>query len=278
MKTELRYAGHPADVKGYDTERIRREFLVSNVFVQDEISLVYSLYDRYIVGGVMPVERTLRLEPVDELKATEFLDRREMGLINVGGNAEISAGGVVYHLGHKEALYLGKGTVNVTFKSIDVVNPAKLYINSAPAHHEYPPKKVTLADAEIVEMGGPGTSNHRIINKLLVNSIVKTCQLQMGMTELKQGSVWNTMPVHTHNRRMEAYFYFEVPEKQAVCHFMGEPDETRHIWMTNEQAVLSPSWSIHSAAGTSSYTFIWGMAGENLDYGDMDVRHPDTLK
>lgn len=278
MKTELRYAGHPADVKGYDTERIRREFLVSDVFVQDEISLVYSLYDRYIVGGVMPVERTLRLEPVDELKATEFLDRREMGLINVGGNAEISAGGVVYHLGHKEALYLGKGTVNVTFKSIDVVNPAKLYINSAPAHHEYPPKKVTLADAEIVEMGGPGTSNHRIINKLLVNSIVKTCQLQMGMTELKQGSVWNTMPVHTHNRRMEAYFYFEVPEKQAVCHFMGEPDETRHIWMTNEQAVLSPSWSIHSAAGTSSYTFIWGMAGENLDYGDMDVRHPDTLK
>lgn len=278
MKTELRYAGHPADVKGYDTERIRREFLVSDVFVQDEISLVYSLYDRYIVGGAMPVERTLRLEPVDELKATEFLDRREMGLINVGGNAEITAGGVVYHLGHKEALYLGKGTVNVTFKSIDVVNPAKLYINSAPAHHEYHPKKVTLADAEIVEMGGPGTSNHRIINKLLVNSIVKTCQLQMGMTELKQGSVWNTMPVHTHNRRMEAYFYFEVPEKQAVCHFMGEPDETRHIWMTNEQAVLSPSWSIHSAAGTSSYTFIWGMAGENLDYGDMDVRHPDTLK
>ncbi|MFO7622081.1 MAG: 5-dehydro-4-deoxy-D-glucuronate isomerase [Bacteroidales bacterium] len=278
MKTELRYAGHPADVKGYDTERIRREFLVSDVFVQDEISLVYSLFDRYIVGGVMPVERTLRLEPVDELKATEFLDRREMGLINVGGNAEITAGGVVYHLGHKEALYLGKGTVNITFKSIDVVNPAKLYINSAPAHHEYPPKKVTLADAELVEMGSPGTSNHRIINKLLVNSIVKTCQLQMGMTELKQGSVWNTMPVHTHNRRMEAYFYFEVPEKQAVCHFMGEPDETRHIWMTNEQAVLSPSWSIHSAAGTSSYTFIWGMAGENLDYGDMDVRHPDTLK
>ncbi|MBW6502284.1 MAG: 5-dehydro-4-deoxy-D-glucuronate isomerase [Bacteroidales bacterium] len=278
MKIELRYAAHPADVKDYDTDRIRREFLVSSVFVQDEISLVYSLYDRYIVGGAMPVEKTLKLEPVDELKATEFLDRREMGLINVGGDAEITAGGVVYHLGHKEALYLGRGTANVSFKSNDNSNPAKLYINSAPAHHTYPPKKVTLADAEIVEMGTHETSNHRIINKLLVNSIVKTCQLQMGMTELKQGSVWNTMPVHTHNRRMEAYFYFEVPAKQAVCHFMGEPDETRHIWMTNEQAVLSPSWSVHSAAGTSSYTFIWGMAGENLDYGDMDIRHPDTLK
>ena len=278
MKTELRYAGHPADVKSYDTERIRREFLVEKVFVRDEISLVYSLYDRYIVGGAMPVEKSLRLEPVDELKATEFLDRREMGIINVGGNAEITAGGVVYKLGHKEALYLGRGADNVIFKSADKKTPAKLYINSAPAHHTYPSKKVTLADAEVVEMGSPETSNHRKINKLLVNSIVKTCQLQMGMTELRQGSVWNTMPVHTHNRRMEAYFYFEVPEKQAVCHFMGDPDETRHIWMTNEQAVLSPSWSIHSAAGTSNYTFIWGMAGENLDYGDMDVRHPDTLK
>jgi 4-deoxy-L-threo-5-hexosulose-uronate ketol-isomerase len=278
MITEMRYASHPADAKGYDTERIRKEFLVSNVFVQDEISLVYSLFDRYIVGGAMPVEMILKLEPVDDLRAAEFLERREMGLINVGGNAEIKAGEEIYHVGHKEALYLGRGTTNVTFKSIDNLNPAKLYINSAPAHHSYPNKKVTLADAEIVEMGSPETSNHRIINKLLVSSIVKTCQLQMGMTELKQGSVWNTMPVHTHNRRMEAYFYFEVPQKQAVCHFMGEPDETRHIWMTNEQAVISPSWSIHSAAGTSNYTFIWGMAGENLDYGDMDVRYPDTLK
>jgi 4-deoxy-L-threo-5-hexosulose-uronate ketol-isomerase len=278
MKTEIRYAGHPKDVKKYDTEKIRKEFLIEKVFIPDEINLVYSMYDRYMVGGAMPVKKSLKLESSDDLKASYFLERREMGIINIGGNAVIEAGGTVYEIGHKEALYLGKGAKDVVFKSTDPGKPAKLYINSAPAHHEYPSKKVTLKDAEVVVLGSPETSNHRAINKLLVNSIVPTCQLQMGMTELKTGSVWNTMPVHTHNRRMEAYFYFEVPENQAVCHFMGDPDETRHIWMTNEQAVLSPSWSIHSAAGTSNYTFIWGMAGENLDYGDMDVRQPNTLK
>jgi len=278
MKTELRYSVHPIDFKRYDTEGIRKEFIVGHVFIQDEINLVYSLYDRYIVGGAMPVTRSLKLESVDELKAEDFLDRREIGIINIGGAAEITAGGTLYELGFKEALYLGKETRDVVFKSVDKAKPAKLYINSAPAHRVYPSRKVTLADAEVVEMGSAETSNHRVINKLLVNSVVETCQLQMGMTELKPGSVWNTMPVHTHNRRMEAYFYFEVPEKQAVCHFMGDPDETRHIWMTNEQAVFSPSWSIHSAAGTSNYTFIWGMAGENLDYSDMDVRYPDSLK
>ena len=278
MKTELRYSVHPIDFKRYDTEGIRKEFIVGHVFIQDEINLVYSLYDRYIVGGAMPVTRSLKLESVDELKAEDFLDRREIGIINIGGAAEITAGGTLYELGFKEALYLGKETRDVVFESVDKAKPAKLYINSAPAHRVYPSRKVTLADAEVVEMGSAETSNHRVINKLLVNSVVETCQLQMGMTELKPGSVWNTMPVHTHNRRMEAYFYFEVPEKQAVCHFMGDPDETRHIWMTNEQAVFSPSWSIHSAAGTSNYTFIWGMAGENLDYSDMDVRYPDSLK
>jgi 4-deoxy-L-threo-5-hexosulose-uronate ketol-isomerase len=278
MKIELRYAAHPQDFKSYDTERLRKEFLIENVFISDEISLVYSLYDRYMVGGAMPVKKSLKLNTVDELKAEQFLERREMGIINVGGDAEITAAGDVYKIGFKEALYLGKGTKDVVFKSADTNKPAKLYINSAPAHHTYPSKKVTLKDAEIVVLGSLESSNHRTINKLLVNSVIETCQLQMGMTELKAGSVWNTMPVHTHNRRMEAYFYFEVPEKQAICHFMGDPDETRHIWMRNEQAVLSPSWSIHSAAGTSNYTFIWGMAGENLDYGDMDVRHPDSLK
>jgi 4-deoxy-L-threo-5-hexosulose-uronate ketol-isomerase len=278
MKTELRYAAHPQDVKGYDTDKIRKEFLIENVFLPDEISLVYSMYDRYIVGGAMPLKKALKLESVDDLKATFFLERREMGMINIGGEAVIETGETVYKLGHKEALYLGKETKDVVFRSSDLKNPAKLYINSAPAHHTYPSKKVTLKDAEVVVLGSLELSNHRTINKLLVNSVIKTCQLQMGMTELKPGSVWNTMPVHTHNRRMEAYFYFEVPEKQAICHFMGDPDETRHIWMKNEQAVLSPSWSIHSAAGTSNYTFIWGMAGENLDYGDMDVRHPDSLK
>ena len=278
MKIELRYASHPDDFKTYDTDRIRKEFLIENVFITDEISLVYSLYDRYMVGGAMPLKKTLKLESPDELKSVQFLDRREMGIINIGGEAEIKTKGKSYSLGFKEALYLGMGTHDVLFRSIDTKKPAKLYINSAPAHHAFPSKKITLRDAEIIMLGSVESSNQRILNKLLVNNIVETCQLQMGMTELKNGSVWNTMPVHTHNRRMEAYFYFQVPEKQGICHFMGDPDETRHIWMNNEQAVLSPSWSIHSAAGTSNYTFIWGMAGENLDYGDMDVRHPDTLK
>ncbi|MGD0757144.1 MAG: 5-dehydro-4-deoxy-D-glucuronate isomerase [Bacteroidales bacterium] len=278
MKTELRYAAHPADFKNYDTERLRKEFLIDNIFIPDEISIVYSMYDRLIVGGAMPVSKQLKLEPPDELKSEQFLDRREMGIINIGGDAVIHASDKMYKIGFKEALYIAKGSHDVTFKSVDPDKPAKLYINSAPAHHAYPSMKVTLADAEIVVLGTLESSNHRTVNKLLVNSVVETCQLQMGMTELKTGSVWNTMPVHTHNRRMEAYFYFELAEKQSICHFMGDPDETRHIWMKNEQAVLSPSWSIHSAAGTSNYTFIWGMAGENLDYGDQDIRQPDTLK
>jgi 4-deoxy-L-threo-5-hexosulose-uronate ketol-isomerase len=278
MKVELRYAAHPLDVKTWDTARLRKEFLIENIFKPEDITLVYSMYDRFVAGGAMPVKKQLLLETTDELKSENFLDRREMGIINIGGDSVIHAGDKIYKIGYKEALYLGKGTHDVIFESEDPGRPAKLYINSAPAHHEYPSRKVTLAEAEVVEMGTAESSNHRKVNKLLVNSVIGTCQLQMGMTELKTGSVWNTMPAHTHNRRMETYFYFEVPEKQSVCHFMGEPDETRHIWMKNEQAVISPSWSIHSAAGTSNYTFIWGMAGENLDYGDMDIRLPDTLK
>jgi 4-deoxy-L-threo-5-hexosulose-uronate ketol-isomerase len=278
MKTELRYASHPEDVRSYDTERLRKEFLIENIFVPNEISLVYSLYDRFMVGGAMPVKTKLSLDTAGELKSENFLDRRELGIINIGGDAEVHTSKGIYKIGFKEALYLGRGTQNVIFISKNPEHPAKLYMNSAPAHHAYPSKKVTVADAEVVVLGTVEASNHRTLNKLLVNSIVETCQLQMGMTELKKGSVWNTMPVHTHNRRMEAYFYFEVPVNQAICHFMGDPDETRHIWMKNEQAVLSPSWSIHSAAGTSNYTFIWGMAGENLDYSDMDMRQPDTLK
>lgn len=278
MKYEIRYASHPADAKSYDTERIRKEFLISKVFEADEISLVYSMYDRYIVGGAMPVSKALKLETIDELKADYFLRRREMGMINVGGPAKVTADGKVYELGYKEALYLTMGTKDVVFESVDKSNPAKLYINSAPAHHAFESRKVTKADAEVVEMGSLESSNHRTINKMIVNSVLPTCQLQMGMTELKPGSVWNTMPAHTHNRRMEAYFYFEVPQNQTICHFMGQPDETRHIFMQNDMAVLSPSWSIHSAAGTSNYTFIWGMAGENLDYSDMDIRQPNELK
>ena len=278
MRTELRYAHHPDDYRHYDTARIRKEFLVESIFIPGDICLTYTLYDRFIVGGAMPMDNPLPLESFSELKSSGFLDRREMGIINTGGEAVIQAGGIQYSLKYKEALYLGKGTRDVSFLSAEKGKPAKLYINSSPAHREYPAKKVTLKEAEIVEAGKPEDSNHRSINKLLINSIIETCGLQMGLTTLNRGSVWNTMPPHTHNRRMEAYFYFEVPEKQAICHFMGNPDETRHIWMTNEQAVISPSWSIHSAAGTASYSFIWGMTGENLDYSDMDMRSPDQLK
>ena len=274
---KIRYAVHPEDVKSYDTSRLRKEFLVEKIFSPDEINLTYSMYDRYIVGGIMPVEKTLVLGTYDEIKAEYFLQRREMGLINVGGKAKVVADGKVYELEYKEALFLGQGVKEVTFESTDSSKPAKLYVNSAPAHKAFPSRKVSLADANVLHLGSLESSNERQINQLLVKEVVPTCQLQMGMTELKPGSVWNTMPAHTHNRRMEAYFYFEVPEDQAICHFMGQPDETRHIWMKNEQAVLSPSWSIHSAAGTTNYIFIWGMAGENLDYTDMDIVQPNEL-
>ncbi|MBC6109763.1 5-dehydro-4-deoxy-D-glucuronate isomerase [Pedobacter fastidiosus] len=267
---ESRYAQSPKEVKQMDTATLRDNFLIENVFEANQVNLTLSHFDRYIVGGAMPVDQKLELPNPDDLKANYFLERRELGIINVGGKAVVTADGIQYELEYKEALYIGKGTKEVSFESVNQDQPAKLYINSAPAHHTYPSRKVSKADAEIVELGTPETANHRVINKLLVNSVLPTCQLQMGMTELKSGSVWNTMPAHTHDRRMEAYFYFEVPKGQSVCHFMGQPQETRHIWMQNDQAVISPNWSIHSGAGTSNYTFIWGMAGENLDYGDMD--------
>ncbi len=275
---QIRYASHPADAKAYDTKRLRDEFLVQNLFETDSINLVYTDYDRFIVGGIFPVNKELKLETIDPLKATYFLHRRELGIINIGGRAVIIVDGNKFELNHKEAIYVGQGTKEVVFSSTDKKTPAKLYINSAPAHKAYPTKKVTLAEAESVELGTLSSSNARKINKLLVNSIVETCQLQMGMTELKEGSVWNTMPPHTHGRRMEAYFYFDVAENQAVCHFMGEPKETRHIWVQNEEAVISPTWSIHAGAGTGKYTFIWGMGGENLDYGDMDTVKPNDLR
>ena len=275
---KIRNASHPDDAKHYDTQRIRDEYLVQNLFQTDEINMVYSDYDRFIVGGAYPVKKELSLDTIDPLKAPYFLERRELGIINVGGEAKITIDNEVLTVGHKEALYVGMGTKKVLFASSDKGNPAKLYFNSAPAHKEFPSKKVTLADADAVEMGELSSSNERTINKLLVHGVVETNQLQMGMTTFKPGSVWNTMPCHTHSRRMEAYFYFEVPENQAVCHFMGQPQETRHIWMQNEEAVISPTWSLHAGAGTSQYTFIWGMAGENLDYGDMDIVQPSELR
>ena len=272
MKTnyELRYAAHPKDAKNYDTARLREDFLIQNLFVDNEVNMVYSMYDRLIVGGAKPVGETLVLEAIDPLKATHFLSRREIGIFNVGGAGRVKVDGKTFDLDFKEALYLGCGDRTVSFESVDAAKPAKFYFNSAPAHRNCPDKKVTKADAIVAEMGSLEGSNHRNINKMLVCQVVETCQLQMGMTELQPGSIWNTMPAHTHSRRMEAYFYFEIPEGDAICHFMGEPTETRHIWMIGEEAVLSPEWSIHSAAATHNYTFIWGMGGENLDYGDQD--------
>ena len=280
MKTnyEVRYASNPTDAKSYDTTRLRKDFLIENVFVKNEVNMVYSMYDRMIVGGAMPVGESLVLEAIDPLKAPYFLTRREMGIFNVGGKGRVIAGDNIYELDYKEALYLGRGDREVRFESQDANHPALFYFNSTTAHCAYPDKKVTKADAVVAHMGSLETSNERDINKMLVNQVLPTCQLQMGMTELNTGSVWNTMPAHVHSRRMEAYFYFEVPEDQAVCHFMGEVDETRHIWMKGNQAVLSPEWSIHSAAATHNYTFIWGMGGENLDYGDQDFSLITDLK
>jgi len=274
---EVRFSNHPEDAKHYDTEKLRKEFLVGKLMVSGEINMVYSLNDRLIVGGAVPAPE-LELGTIEPLKSDHFCDRRELGIINVGGLARIRVDGKDYDIDFKEALYVGAGSKEITFISLNDKKPAHLYFNSAPAHQAYPTKRVTLEDAEVVELGSLEQSNARKINKLLVNSVVETCQLQMGMTELKPGSIWNTMPPHTHDRRMEAYFYFNVPEGQAICHFMGEPTETRHIWMQNEQAVISPPWSLHAAAGTSNYIFIWGMAGENLDYGDMDTIQPNELR
>lgn len=269
-KYSSRYASSPEAVKQYDTKQLRDEFLIDDLMQENEISLTYSHYDRYIAGSAVPV-KDLILETIDPLKAGYFLERREMGIINVGGNGSVVVEGTVYELGFKDALYIGSGNKEVIFKSADSKNPAKFYINSAPAHTSYPTKKVSLAEANKLELGTMETANHRTVNQMIIGSVVTTCQLQMGMTELRPGSVWNTMPAHVHDRRMEVYFYLDIPENQAVCHFMGQPQETRHIWMNNHQAVISPPWSIHSGSGTSNYTFIWGMAGENLDYGDMDV-------
>jgi len=280
MKTnyEIRYASNPQDVKAYDTTRLRKEHLIEDVFVADEVNMVYSLYDRLVVGGAMPVKEALQLEAIDPLKADYFLSRREIGIFNVGGTGKVKIGDETYELAYKEALYLGSGDRDVVFESNDASQPAKFYFNSATAHRNFPDRKITKDDAIVAEMGSLETANHRNINKMLVREVIQTCQLQMGMTELQTGSVWNTMPAHTHTRRMEAYFYFDVPEGEVVCHFMGEPTETRHIWMKGDQAVISPEWSIHSGAGTSNYTFIWGMAGENLDYGDQDFCKPTELK
>ena len=285
MNVDIQLACHPDDVKHYDTERLRKSFLMERVMAADEINLTYTLYDRMIYGGVMPINQVLKLETFNELKADHFLDRRELGVINIGGNGVVAVDGVEYPLNFKEALYVGCGKKEVTFKSLDAACPAKFYVNSAPAYKEYVTQLITTdksadpskyAFAQSDRYGKMEDSNDRIVNQLIVNPVLSrvdgggTCQLQMGLTELQPGSVWNTMPAHTHTRRMEVYFYFNVPSGNAVCHLMGEPKQQRLVWMQNEQAITSPEWSIHSAAGTSNYMFIWGMCGENLNYADKD--------
>lgn len=275
---ETRYASSPQAVKAYDTKQLRDEFLIDNLMQEDQLILVYTHYDRYMAGSAVPVAGPVVLETIDPLKSSFFLERRELGIINVGGDGTVEVDGDVYELTLKDALYVGSGNKSVVFKSNDASNPAKFYLNSAPAHQSFPTKKVSKAEANKIELGSLETANHRTVNQQIIGGIVETCQLQMGMTELKTGSVWNTMPAHVHDRRMEIYYYLDLPEDQAVCHFMGQPQETRHIWMQNHQAVISPPWSIHSGSGTSNYTFIWGMAGENLDYGDMDVAKITELR
>lgn len=281
----IQTACHPEDVKHYDTTTLRERFTMQKVMAPDEINLTYTMYDRLIYGGAMPVEETLTLETIDPLKAEHFLDRRELGVINVGGTGVVTVDGEDYELEFKEALYVGCGKKDVKFRSLDKGNPAKFYLNSAPAYKEFVTQRITSDQnctkpgytiGKYIKAGSMEESNDRVINQLIIWPVLGKVagggcnQLQMGLTELKPGSVWNTMPQHTHSRRMEAYFYFNVPEGQAICHQMGEPQEQRIIWLHNEQAVASPEWSVHSAAGTSNYMFIWGMGGENLNYGDVD--------
>ncbi|MBP3910609.1 MAG: 5-dehydro-4-deoxy-D-glucuronate isomerase [Niameybacter sp.] len=285
---EVRTAASPKDVKHYTTDRLREEFLIQDLFIPGEIKLVYSHIDRIITGAAVPVE-PLTLTAGAELRANYFLERREMGIINVGGKGTVTVDGKVYTLDYKDGMYIGKGAEDIVFASIDGADPAKFYLNSAPAHTSYPTvaikmegeaseDTVIIKDENKVELGCLEESNHRVINKYILPGQVESCQLVMGMTALKPGSVWNTMPCHTHDRRMEVYLYFEMPEDAFVMHYMGEPQETRHLVVRNEEAVISPSWSIHAGSGSRAYTFIWGMVGENQEFTDMDAVENKELR
>lgn len=271
---DIRYSVNQRDFKRYTTEEIRGEFLIENLYKKDEVVAVYSHVDRMVTLGCMPVNEAVSISKGIDVWAnfgTEyFLERREIGIFNIGGAGKIKADGEVFEMGYKDCLYITKGTKEVTFESNSPENPAKFYMVSAPAHTSYKTTFISIEKAAKKPLGSMETSNKRVINQFIHPDVLQTCQLSMGMTVLEPGSVWNTMPAHTHERRMEIYMYFEVPENQVVFHMMGEGQETRHIVMQNEQAVISPSWSIHSGAGTSNYTFIWAMGGENQTFDDMD--------
>ena len=271
---DIRYSCNQRDFKRYTTEEVRKEFLIETLFVPGKVTAVYSHVDRMVTVGIMPTDAAL---PIDDgmdvwhnFGTHYFLERRECGMFNVGGAGRVTVDGEVYALGYKDCLYIGQGAKDVTFASDDPAAPAKFYLVSAPAHTHYDNRLIKIADAAKKPCGAAETSNKRVINQFIHPDVLKTCQLSMGMTVLEPGSVWNTMPAHTHERRIEVYFYFEVTADNVVMHFMGEPTETRHIVMQNEQAVISPSWSIHAGAGTSNYTFIWAMGGENQAFDDMD--------
>lgn len=275
---EIRYSNHPDDSKRYTTEELRKHYLVEEIFLGDKISLTYSHVDRIIFGGAMPIDKELVFEADKEMAAGYFLERREMGIINIGGDGVITLDGVEYEMKRRDGIYIGRGTKEISLKSLNKDNPAKFYINSVPAHATYPTVKINIEDANPVTLGDSKTINRRTIYQYVHPKVCKSCQLSMGLTQLEEGSAWNTMPSHTHERRMEVYFYFDMDENTRVFHMMGQPQETRHIVMKNEQAVISPSWSIHSGVGTSDYTFIWGMCGENQDFDDMDHIKMDDLR
>ena len=267
---EVRDAANAKDVKFYTTDRLREEFHISNLFPEDEVRMVYSHIDRIIVIGIKPVNKTLTLEAGKELAAEYFLQRRELGCINVGGEGVITVDGVEYHMNSRDGIYIGRGNREISFRSLDAANPAKFYATSCPAHTEYPIVKIDITKARKVPCGSVEDCNKRVINQYIHPEVMQSCQLAMGLTQLDVGSNWNTMPSHTHDRRMEVYFYLDMGDNDAVFHMMGEPNETRHIIMHNEEAVISPSWSIHSGVGTKNYSFIWAMCGENQEFTDMD--------
>ncbi|KJR38603.1 MULTISPECIES: 5-dehydro-4-deoxy-D-glucuronate isomerase [Vibrio] len=267
---DIRQPIHSAHAKTLDTDGLREQFLVDTVFVNGEITLTYSHIDRILFGGIVPTQKPLELAAGKALGVEYFLQRRELGLINLGEAGKVTVDGQVYEIAEREALYIGMGAKDVTFESVDASTPAQFYMNSTPAHHAYPTRKITLDDAEKVTLGKAENCNVRTISKYIVPSVLPTCQLTMGLTQLHQGSLWNTMPCHTHERRMEVYLYFDMTDDNVVFHYMGEPTETRHIVMREKQAVISPSWSIHSGVGTAAYSFIWSMCGENQTFDDMD--------
>ncbi|MBP2297220.1 5-dehydro-4-deoxy-D-glucuronate isomerase [Azospirillum rugosum] len=278
MEITVRHASHPDAVRNFDTEELRDHFLVPTIFKADGVVLTYSHIDRFVVGGAMPVAGPLKLESAKAIGSPNFLDRRELGVVNVGGPGRVTVDGAVYELEPRDCLYVTMGSTDVRFESLDRANPAKFYLNSAPAHARFETMKISIAQAKAVHLGDPAQSNERTIYQMIHPDVCRTAQLVLGMTVLKPNNMWNTMPCHTHDRRCEVYFYFDLPDPARVFHFMGEPDRTRHIVVANEQAVISPSWSIHSGVGTRNYTFIWAMAGDNQDFTDMDMIPMETLR